>query len=87
MLVVTCVTWRVACAGERDRLVPAAQEHGAADDLQGEDGPRESEERPVQPTHDLPAADAQQGDGAGVDPPDRVLGLHLPQQVTMTTHS
>lgn len=68
--------------GERDRLVQTAQEHGPADDVQGEDRPREAEERSVQPSHDLCAADAQQGDGARLNSQDGVRLLHLTQQVS-----
>lgn len=72
-----------ACEGERDRLVPAAQELGAADDLQREAGAREPEERSLQPSHDLCAADSHQDDTARLHAQDGVLGLHLPQQVAL----
>lgn len=68
--------------GERDWLVQTAQEHRSTDDLQREDGPREAEERPVQPPHDLCAADAQQVNTSRLHSQDGVRCLHLAQQVT-----
>lgn len=67
--------------GECDWLVPAAEEHGSTDDVQGKDRPREPEVVSVQPSHDLCAADAEQADVSGVDPQDGVRRLHLTQQV------
>lgn len=72
--------------GERDWLVQTAQEHGPADDVQREDCPWEAEERSVQPSHDLCAADAQQGDGTGFNSQDGVRLLHLTQQVSEAAH-
>lgn len=63
--------------GECDWLVQAAQEHRPADELQGEARPREAEERSVQPSHDLCAADAQQGHNTGLNSQDGVRRLHL----------
>lgn len=72
--------------GECDRLVQTAQEHGPADDVQREDRPREAEERSVQPSHDLCAADTKQGDGAGLNSQDGLRLLHLTQQVSEAAH-
>lgn len=68
-------------AGEHHRLVQATQEHGTADDLQRKARPREAEERAVQPSPDLPAADAQQRVTDRLNPQDGVRCLHLTQQV------
>lgn len=72
--------------GQCDRLVQTAQEHRPADDVQREDRPREAEERSVQPSHDLCAADAQQGDSARLNSQDGVRLLHLTQQVNEAAH-
>lgn len=69
-------------SGQRDRLVPAAQGLGAANELQGEGGPRQPEESSGQPSHDLHAADAQQGGSDGLHTQNRVRSLHPPGQVT-----
>lgn len=77
--------WCVVClppGGEPDWLVPSAQEHGPTDDIQGEGRPWEAEKRSVQPSHDLCAADTQQGDISRFNTQDGVRCLHLPQQVT-----
>lgn len=70
-----------APAGEHYRLVQTTQEHGTADDVQRKAGPWEPEERPVQPSPDLPAADAQQRNTSRLNPQDGVCRLHLTQQV------
>lgn len=70
-------------AGEHHRLVQTTQEHGSADDLQRKARPREAEERPVQPSHHLPAANAQQCNTSGLNPQDGVRRLHLTQQVAI----
>lgn len=68
-------------AGEHYRLVQTAQEHGTADDVQRKARPWEAQERPVQPSPDLPAADAQQRNTSRLNPQDGVCRLHLTQQV------
>lgn len=70
-------------AGEHHRLVQTTQEHGSADDLQRKGHPREAEERPVQPSHHLPAANTQQCSTSGLNPQDGVRRLHLTQQVAI----
>lgn len=75
-----------AMEGECDWLVQTAQEHRAADELQREARPWQAENRPVQPTHDLCAADAQQGHNIGLNSKDGVRCLHLSQQVSGSAH-
>lgn len=72
--------------GECDWLVPTAQEHRPANELQREARSREAENRPVNPSHDLCAADAQQGHSIELDSHDGVCCLHLSQQVSGTSH-
>lgn len=68
-------------AGERYRLVQTTQEHRSADDVQRKARPREAEELPVQSSHDLSAANAQQHNTSRLNPQDGVCRLHLTQQV------
>lgn len=71
-------------AGEHHRLVQTTQEHGTADDIQRKARPREAEERAVQPSPGLPAADSQQRIAHRIDPQDGVCRLHLTQQVAIS---
>lgn len=76
----------LALEGECDWLVQTAQKHRAADELQREAHPWEAENCPVQPSHDLCAADAQQGYNIGLNSQDGVRCFHLSQQVSGFTH-
>lgn len=68
-------------AGERHRLVQTTQKHRSADDVQRKACPREAEALPVQSSHDLSVANAQQHNTSRLNPQDGVRRLHLTQQV------
>lgn len=68
-------------AGDRYRLVQAAQEHGSADDVQRKAHPREAEDLPVQSSYDLSSTNTQQRNTSRLNPQDGVRRLHLTQQV------
>ncbi|XP_061656679.1 BRCA1-A complex subunit Abraxas 1 isoform X1 [Syngnathoides biaculeatus] len=68
-------------SGARDRLVPPAQELGAADDHAREGGAPEPEGGAAQAPRRLPARDARHRDGRRLHPPHRIRRLPLQRQV------
>ncbi|XP_061603330.1 BRCA1-A complex subunit Abraxas 1 isoform X4 [Phyllopteryx taeniolatus] len=68
-------------SGARDRLVPSAQEHGAANEHAREGGAPEPEGGAAQTARCLPARDAHHADGRGLHPPHRICRLPFQQQV------